>query len=591
MRAELLLLTSITLLVSGLGCSQKQDSSSSQSRFTVVEEPEFCEQSQIFENPATVTSKAQFLAREVTSFGLEGPSPAQDIKFAEVQVLDSHQHPVQCGMTDELGNISLNLPAAKGSYTLKVLSRSHSPYYQASVLNNPFGNLPYALEQRFTLDGVTTSLTLPAMLARHDGTVLGGAFNILDQIHKANSFLRANSTCPTQGNVCSQFTVAPPVRIYWNAGLSPYAYYGHPTSPVSFYSKFDDPAVGIRRGIYIQGGLQGDTLCTDTDHFDNSVIIHEYGHFLEDAFAKSDSPGGSHNGNFIIDPRLAWSEGWSNFFQTAVLGSSLYRDSVGNSDCTGGTYLAVNLVLEYPQTGQDRMLPGTTVGEGIFREVAVSRVLYNTMIEPAANGGAGVGFPFIWKIFSDMQDGFGNPNVHFRNVGHFNQLLRNLLSSNDASKLSPFDSSVAFEYQRSDKSDYAMPLTAQAGGVCVFHIQGSADLYSMGNYYSNLFASNDFYSYEFDGSNPILELHYSGTNPSDLDLDVYRENYSYDNMKTLVQRSRRPYPEAAGGGYEVVNLSGAPPGTYMINVKTNSSSLGGIAEYYLSTPQGGRLCP
>jgi hypothetical protein len=161
-------------------------------------------------------------------------------------------------------------------------------------------------------------------------------------------------------------------------------------------------------GMYIMGGVNGDT-CADTDHFDNSVLVHEYGHFLEKDFGHSDSPGGSHNGNGIIDPRLAWSEGWANFFQSAVHGDRNYVDTTGNISCSSGTGVQIDLNLEIPQSGQDKMSPSTYLGEGVFREVSVSRVLWDTMEnDPSATVGTA----------QTATDGFG-ANAGFHLSGKF----------------------------------------------------------------------------------------------------------------------------------------------------------------------------
>src|SRR5690606_1382677 len=128
---------------------------------------------------------------------------------------------------------------------------------------------------------------------------------VLDQIYLANDFLRrkANLACPA--GCATNFTTAAKIQIYWTKGVSPGAYYGAPTVPISFFTNISSG--NIYRGLYILGGIQG-SVCTDTDHFDRSVILHEYGHYLEAALGRSSSPGGSHDGNSVIDPRLAWSE-------------------------------------------------------------------------------------------------------------------------------------------------------------------------------------------------------------------------------------------------------------------------------------------
>lgn len=571
------------LFLTQIGCSMRVASvgSSSQSSQSFSEESSFCNNQQTFENATTVTATAQFLARAVTTSGLLGATGTQRIRLAEVVVLNAQGQLVQCGLTNSSGEISLQLPRHNGNYILRVYSRSESSDLNVSVLNNPYDNLPYSIEKSFQVSESTSIVNVDLPVAPLDGQLQGGAFNIMDQIYKANQFLKSQA-----GGV-----IAPKARVFWTPGLSPYAYYGHPESGISFFSKSDDPAVGVRRGIYILGGLQGDVNCTDTDHFDNSVILHEYGHFLENSYGKSNSPGGSHNGNSVVDPRLAWSEGWSNFFQTAVLGENYYRDTVGNSNCSGGTYLALNLNLETAQSGQDRMPLGTQAGEGLFREISVSRSLFDIYLNTGADGGAGVGFAPIWKTFSDSVNGFNNPRIKFRNLGLFNQLIRSEIAVTQNSKLAAFDNVLTSEFQLSDEREYGLDVSAKSSS-CPVTIQGVADSTSFGESTSHQLKSNDFFEYTYDGSNPLIELRYSGsTSPSDLDLYIYRDDYTYGDAADIVRSSRVAYPESGSGGYEAVNLQGLPNGTYMINVKVNSMRRGNPATYQISTNGGLNLCP
>ena len=77
-------------------------------------------------------------------------------------------------------------------------------------------------------------------------------------------------------------------------------------------------------GIYILG----DFAAGDTDEFDQSVIAHEFGHYFEDRFGRSDSIGGDHGGSAtLVDLRVAFGEGWGNAFSGMVLGDPIYRDS------------------------------------------------------------------------------------------------------------------------------------------------------------------------------------------------------------------------------------------------------------------------
>ena len=64
----------------------------------------------------------------------------------------------------------------------------------------------------------------------------------------------------------------------------------------------------------------------DTDEYDDCVISHEFGHYLQWAFSRDDSPGGVHDGT-PTDPRLAWSEGLASWIGLTLLDVPLYVDT------------------------------------------------------------------------------------------------------------------------------------------------------------------------------------------------------------------------------------------------------------------------
>ena len=305
-RQYLLLFVFILGLV---GCAKGPDADTSPSTDnlygSIGSEKSYCSS---VSNPTTataITATAQFKYRQVNRLVGLTTSATGTIKRAEVQILDSGGTTIQCGETNATGGISINIPRTAGTYTLKVLSRAENNYVKASVLDNPTSMTPYSISVSFTLAGseTTKAVTLPA--ADYTGTLEGGAFNILDQIYLANEFIRNNSSCTNLGSICTPLTGAvDKVRVFWTPGLSPGAYYGSPTASISFFIPSDDTSLGMATGIYLMGGINGST-CVDTDHFDNSVVLHEYGHYLEKAKAYSDSPGGSHSGTTQIDARLA----------------------------------------------------------------------------------------------------------------------------------------------------------------------------------------------------------------------------------------------------------------------------------------------
>lgn len=66
----------------------------------------------------------------------------------------------------------------------------------------------------------------------------------------------------------------------------------------------------------------------DPDAWDESSIIHEYGHFIEDKYTCDESLGGDHNFDEILgDEEFAWSEGYNDYFQSAVRSGRGYPDA------------------------------------------------------------------------------------------------------------------------------------------------------------------------------------------------------------------------------------------------------------------------
>ena len=76
--------------------------------------------------------------------------------------------------------------------------------------------------------------------------------------------------------------------------------------------------------IYILGDQN-----VDTDEYDRHVILHEWGHYLETGFARSDSIGGDHIYDDKLDMRVAMSEGFANAFSAMILDDPDYSDASG----------------------------------------------------------------------------------------------------------------------------------------------------------------------------------------------------------------------------------------------------------------------
>lgn len=91
----------------------------------------------------------------------------------------------------------------------------------------------------------------------------------------------------------------------------------------------------LAASCYCHGSCKGSKTPTisvlsikeDADEYDDLVLLHEYGHFYQRHYSRSDSPGLTHTLDKGYDPRLAWGEGSATFFGNHARETSLYLDT------------------------------------------------------------------------------------------------------------------------------------------------------------------------------------------------------------------------------------------------------------------------
>jgi hypothetical protein len=554
-----------------------------------------------YTDAVVITGTAHFHTYTATSNGLI-TGPEKTARFVEVHLHDSAGTKQQCAETDSLGVFSFQVPRPSGTTTfiVQVLSRANNSQVKASILKDIDTKSYYSISGNATINA-TSGTVMATMSAELTGEIPAGAFNILDQVLITNEYLRANTTTASCSN-CQAFTVAPKVTIYWKKGFTPAAYAGLPDTGLSFFDI--NGSIEATPSLYILGGINGDVANSDSDQFDNSVIIHEYGHFLEATYSQSDSPGGSHNGNMIIDPRLAWSEGFANFLPSAVTGSTFYIDTIGNP--TGITKASIYLNLEV-YDGSDGILVKTPVGEGIYREISVSRALLDYIDSNADTIDDGVGgsttepsnlsFAYLWKAFTDSDVGIKKSSWRFRSMGHFNEALKTVLTNLSlTTELANFQKIRRAEYQTDDQSEFGLFLTTNSSSMCTKTMTPTKNLSVSANLqYPNLFTSSDFFAYAHAGGSFTLSLNYtpaSEANSPDLDLYIFKEDYVVDESETLVGAADKTRSTESPKGTETVTISSLPAGNYMIMVKayTTVNFSGGSATYDLKIGSD-YLCP
>ncbi|MCB0413823.1 MAG: hypothetical protein KDD50_05790, partial [Bdellovibrionales bacterium] len=336
--------------------------------------------------------------------------------------------------------------------------------------------------------------------------------------------------------------------------------------------------------------------------------LHEYGHFLENQYYTSDSPGGFHSGTSLIDPRLAWSEGWGNFIQGAILNTPYYIDTFGNVD---GVTLDIFRVSLEDQTSSGIIdKPCTSCGpnnshtpEGNFREFAITRALWDIVDSNNDSETVSDAFDQIWATITSNVKGFNENKFKFNSMGAFYERRDALMTASSQSPAS-WSTIVSLHDQVADRSNYGLWVTPKSDGlscsggvysttptdrlsnnikISALSAGSQADsyiAYSTNFFaYTNLLNNNDFYHYYHGGGPATLTLTYqtaSGTTNADLDLYLYK--YSIDGQSYVIgdpdylinytQGVTVPSGAFGSGQTESLAITDLPAGHYMIHINT-----------------------
>ncbi len=561
-----------------------------------------CTTTTTYTSPAVVTGIASFEKRglaiartgsTVTKINLSAPiSTALPIRFAEVRILNADGTVIQCGMTNSSGALkaldgtsALNIPNTPGNYTIQVLSRAQhvmavpggkSPFMlYVSVKSDLYSNQNYILSQVVLSNGTGSVLAngLIAYAREEQSTeVKGAAFNIYNSILTTYEYLAQNTG--TSNLTC----LDPKLNVFWKAGFNPAQYIYTSADPstlgtLSFY-------VRGQNKLFINGGRLGEIKISDTDHFDDAVIIHELGHHIEDVCGKMDSPGLVHYGLYRIDSRLAWSEGWGNFFGAHIIRNNInnlnpdlaaqlsafttsgwlyYLDTQGYSDTgtgvtSGNEYIRLNLTkpgnnpesVTTPNGTRyyDKVDASLYPGEGLFRETSIARSLFKTTNTCTSGCSNTNYFANIWQAIENNSSGLGmGKSIYpFRSAARFYSRLNqsfsgvmpaaidSILNADEAQQREINSAYTVGGYRMS--VPYGIKLVPTGATACNLKIQPRADSGLNSNYNSDQRFSNHFYSIDFASLPGVTEIwltvsKVAGTTV-DIDPILYKEDYQFD---------------------------------------------------------------
>ncbi len=357
----------------------------------------------------TISGTISYEDREYDQIiGHNGNTSFKAVRFAEIELVNaSTGSAIATGATSSTGfySVAVSSAAASGvTIYVRVLSTA-KPATGQSISVRTVSTSPqrYAVKSsNFIPTGNTTvNLSIPVT------NTADSAFNILDAMTSGFQMINSVSTS----------TPVLTLNTHWQPNNTNAGSYS------TFYcDQFDSTYCPGGSGIYVMSAPFG--IYQDTDDFDDDVLWHELGHYISDKLSKDQSPGGTHYLNVNTqDMRLSWSEGWGNFFQTAVkdwlnanqpaLLSTPVTASLSEYIDTeiGGYYISLN--ISAPETS-----PPGAVGASLYcendeckystNEISVANVLWNLM---SSAGSGGFGFQPIWNVVNQYLPGQSKINL------------------------------------------------------------------------------------------------------------------------------------------------------------------------------------
>ncbi len=293
-----------------------------------------------------------------------------------VEAVDSAGAVVTTTSTDMTGRYSVTVPAG-AQVRMRVraqLLNAAGATYNIQIVDNTNANAPYVLAGSLADSGSANSTRdLNAGSGwggtSYTGTRSAGPFAISDTVLEA-----VDDIVAVDASVA--FT---PLNIFWSINNRPSS--GTIANGDIGTSFFTFNATG-QPFIAILGSAN-----TDTDEYDSHVLVHEFGHYVENTLSRSDSIGGSHGSRDSLDSRVAFGEGFGNAFSGMILADPRYRDSLGAAQGSGFVLNVEN---------------NTQAPAGWFNEGSTASILYD-IFDSASDGSDNIsaGFAPIYRALRD----------------------------------------------------------------------------------------------------------------------------------------------------------------------------------------------
>lgn len=251
------------------------------------------------------------------------------------------------------------------------MRRSDSVIWDVKVVDNTQSDALYVMEGSFATSGTTGS-------RRDLHADSGWGTNSYSSERTAAPFAMLDSVYRSMKKILSADAnaVFEPLQVNWSVNNK--ASYGDTNNGdigTTYYSA---------NNLFILGDAD-----SDTDEYDDHIIAHEWAHYYEDTFSRSDSVGGSHSDGDRLDIRVAFGEGWGNAFSAIALDDPVYFDTNGLGQANGFYFSMENETKNNP---------------GWYSEGSIQRILYD--LYDSQNDGddlLSLGFGPLHRVFTGAQ--------------------------------------------------------------------------------------------------------------------------------------------------------------------------------------------
>jgi len=442
-----------------------------------------------------------------------------------VKAIDSSGQVLATTSTDSSGKYQVYVPE-NTDVKIRVYARLYNEgRWDVSVVDNTSQKATYVIEGALHDSGTSPSLRDLHARSGWNGSSYTGSreaapFAILDSINQAmQKVIGANSKV--------QF---PQLTVNWS--VNNVAASGDRERGQIVTSNYDGES-----NLWILGDAD-----SDTDEYDDHIIVHEWGHFFEDKFSRSDSIGGPHSSGDLLDIRVAFGEGWGNALSGIVTDNPIYFDTSGPSQEVGWF---MNLESANPEN------------PGWFSEASIQRILYDLYDEKNdGNDNLHLGFTPIFNAMINKE----------RNTKAFTSIFTfiDALKSENSGKASKIDQIVSSEKISTINDEYGNYQTNTANGNYTTPIYRSLEV---GKWVTQC-NKNNFGVYNKLGNRTFIKVNINSAGMYNFDATPY--GGAYGDPDIVIYKAQYPLDslgmsplEGSSSDTLSINLT---PGDYLVEV-------------------------